>query len=57
MNSFRAIARAIESERKRQIEVLEDGGKVIQQPAAGTTMREKARPCVQKRMPRITVIS
>lgn len=31
MNSFRAIARAIESERKRQIEVLEDGGKVIQQ--------------------------
>ncbi|MEG0873839.1 MAG: Asp-tRNA(Asn)/Glu-tRNA(Gln) amidotransferase subunit GatB [Clostridiales bacterium] len=31
MNSFRAIARAIEAERQRQIEVLEDGGKVIQQ--------------------------
>lgn len=30
MNSFKAIARAIEVESKRQIEVLEDGGKVIQ---------------------------
>jgi len=31
MNSFKAIARAIEGETKRQIEVLEDGGKVIQE--------------------------
>ncbi|HCL03920.1 MAG TPA: Asp-tRNA(Asn)/Glu-tRNA(Gln) amidotransferase GatCAB subunit B [Lachnoclostridium phytofermentans] len=31
MNSFKAIARAIEGERKRQIEVLEDGKKVIQE--------------------------
>lgn len=31
MNSFKAIARAIEFEAKRQIEVLEDGKKVIQQ--------------------------
>lgn len=31
INSFRAIARAIAAERKRQIEVLEDGGKVIQE--------------------------
>lgn len=31
MNSFKAIARAIESETKRQIEVLEDGGQVRQE--------------------------
>ena len=31
INSFKAIARAIEGERKRQIEVLEEGGRVIQE--------------------------
>ena len=31
LNSFKAIARAIEGERARQIELLEDGGKVIQE--------------------------
>ncbi len=31
LNSFKAIARAIEGERKRQIEILEDGGSVIQE--------------------------
>ncbi len=31
MNSFKAIARAIEGERKRQIEVLEEGKKVVQE--------------------------
>lgn len=31
LNSFKAIARAIEAERARQIELLEDGGKVIQE--------------------------
>jgi len=31
LNSFKAIARAIEGERERQIELLEDGKKVIQE--------------------------
>ena len=31
MNSFKAIARAVEGERKRQIELLEEGRKVIQE--------------------------
>lgn len=31
LNSFRAISRAIEGERKRQIELLEDGKRVIQE--------------------------
>ena len=31
LNSFKAIARAIEAERARQIELLEDGGEVIQE--------------------------
>ncbi len=39
LNSFKAIARAIEGERVRQIELIEDGKKVIRKPAAGTTTR------------------
>ena len=31
LNSFKAIARAIEGEKKRQIEIIEDGGKVVQE--------------------------
>ncbi len=31
MNSFKAIARAVEGERKRQIEILEYGGQIIQE--------------------------
>lgn len=31
LNSFKAIARAIEYERERQIDILEEGGKVIQE--------------------------
>jgi len=31
MNSFKAIARAIEYERERQIEILEDGGQIVQE--------------------------
>ncbi len=31
INSFRAIARAIEGEKERQIDLIEDGGKVIQE--------------------------
>ena len=31
INSFKAIARAIEGERERQIDLIEDGGKVVQE--------------------------
>lgn len=31
LNSFKAISRAIEAERARQIEILEDGGEVVQE--------------------------
>lgn len=31
LNSFKAIARAIEGERRRQIELLEEGGRVVQE--------------------------
>ncbi|MDR1801919.1 MAG: Asp-tRNA(Asn)/Glu-tRNA(Gln) amidotransferase subunit GatB [Lachnospiraceae bacterium] len=31
LNSFKAIARAIEAERQRQIEIIEEGGEVIQE--------------------------
>ena len=32
LNSFKAIARAIESERARQIELIEEGKSVVQEP-------------------------
>ena len=48
LNSFKAIARAIEGERKRQIELLEDGKKVVQEtrrwddnPESSRAMRSK----------------
>ena len=44
LNSFKAIARAIEGERQRQIELLEDG-------------RKAPSPCAPRRTPRITGIS
>lgn len=31
LNSFKAIARAIENERERQIDIIEDGGQVVQE--------------------------
>ena len=52
MNSFKAIARAIEGEMNRQIELLEDGKSVTQED--GMTINVPAMPCVPKRMHRIT---
>ena len=57
LNSFKAIARAIEGERKRQIELLEEGKKVIQETRRWDDNKESSVPCAPKRMPKITVIS
>jgi len=38
LNSFRFLERAIEFEAKRQIEILEDGGKIVQEKH-GSTIR------------------
>jgi len=48
MNSFRSVRRAIESEIRRQIEVLESGGRVIQETrgwdeGAGTTHSQRSK--------------
>ncbi len=43
INSFKAIARAIEGERKRQIEVLEEGKKVIQETRRWDDNKESSR--------------
>ncbi|HEX3467620.1 MAG TPA: Asp-tRNA(Asn)/Glu-tRNA(Gln) amidotransferase subunit GatB [Candidatus Elarobacter sp.] len=48
MNSFRSVRRAIESEIRRQIEVLESGGRVIQETrgwdeAAGVTHSQRSK--------------
>lgn len=43
LNSFKAIARAIESERKRQIELLEEGKKVVQETRRWDDNKESSR--------------
>ena len=43
LNSFKAIARAIEGERKRQIELLEDGKKVVQESRRWDDNKESSR--------------
>lgn len=42
MNSFKAIGRAIENEAQRQIEVLEEGGRVIQQTRRWDDNKERS---------------
>ena len=43
LNSFKAIVRAIEGERKRQIELLEDGKKVVQETRRWDDNKESSR--------------
>ena len=43
LNSFKAIARAIEGERKRQIELIEEGKKVIQETRRWDDNKESSR--------------
>ncbi len=57
LNSFKAIARAIEGERARQIELLEDGKKLCRKQDDGMTIKNIPMQCVPKKMPRITVTS
>ena len=43
INSFKAIARAIEGERKRQIELIEEGKKVIQETRRWDDNKESSK--------------
>ena len=57
LNSFKAIARAIEGERKRQIELIEEGKAVGSGDKTLDDNKESSHACVPKKMPRITAIS
>lgn len=57
LNSFKAIARAIESERERQIDLIEAGKEVVQETRRWVTRRNILMQCVLRRMLRIIVIS
>ncbi len=57
LNSFKAIARAIEGERERQIELLEDGKVSLRRQEDGTITKSLPMLCVPRRMHRITVTS
>lgn len=57
IGSFKAIARAIEAETARQIDLIESGERWFRRPDAGMMTRDIPMPCVPKRMHRITVIS
>ena len=56
LNSFKAIARAIEGERARQIELIEEGKRLFRRPEDGMTIKNHLTQCVPKKMPRIIVI-
>ena len=57
LNSFKAIAHAIEGERERQIELLEMGKALPRRPEDGMTIKSLLMQCVLRRMQRITAIS
>lgn len=48
LNSFRAIARAIEGERERQIDILESGGSVVQETRRWDDNKEYSYPMRSK---------
>jgi aspartyl-tRNA(Asn)/glutamyl-tRNA(Gln) amidotransferase subunit B len=48
LNSFRFLAQAIEFEARRQIEVIEDGGRVVQQTRLFDADRNETRPMRSK---------
>jgi aspartyl-tRNA(Asn)/glutamyl-tRNA(Gln) amidotransferase subunit B len=48
LNSFRFLERAIEYEARRQIEVLEDGGHIVQQTRLYDAERDETRPMRSK---------
>lgn len=48
LNSFKAIARAIDGERKRQIELIEDGKEVIQETRRWDDNKEQSYPMRSK---------
>lgn len=48
LNSFKAIQHAIEGERERQIEVIEEGGKVVQETRRWDDNKEASRPMRSK---------
>ncbi len=58
LNSFKAIAHAIEGERQRQIELIEEGKQVVpRRQDAGMTTKNLLMQCVPKKTRRIIVIS
>lgn len=57
IGSFKAIARAIEAETARQIDLLESRRRSCKRPGVGTMKRVIPMPCVPRRMRRTTVIS
>ena len=57
LNSFKAIARAIEGERERQIELLEEGRAVVQETRRWDDNKESSHAMRSKEDARITVTS
>lgn len=57
LNSFRFIERALNHEIQRQIDLIEDGGQVVQETRLYDSDRDQTRPMREKRKRMITVIS
>jgi len=57
LNSFRFVERAINFEIQRQIELIEDGGTVIQETRLYDPIVARRAPCVARKRPTITATS
>ena len=57
VNSFRFIEKAINHEVQRQIELIEDGGKVVQETRLYDPNKDETRPCAARKKPTTTATS
>ena len=57
INSFRFVEKALEYEIKRQIKVIEEGGKVIQETRLWDSNRGSQNRCAARKKPMTTAIS
>ncbi len=57
MNSFAHMTKAMDYEINRQIDLLQSGEKVVQEPAAITKRTIVRKACAARKTPTITAIS
>lgn len=57
LNSFRFMEQAIHHEVERQMDILEDGGEIVQETRLYNGDRDESCPCAPRKKPTTTVTS